>query len=91
LLSQQDQTVIRVAAAGKFLASGGAKLYARGVTYGTFAPDADGRLFPSQAQVDRDFSAMASNGINAVRVYTSPPRWFLDRASDNGLSVMVGL
>ena len=80
-----------VTAAGKFLAAGGEKLYVRGVTYGTFAPDADGRLVPSERQVDDDFRAMARNGIDAVRIYTSPPRWLLDRAADYGLRVMVGL
>jgi ABC-type multidrug transport system fused ATPase/permease subunit/GT2 family glycosyltransferase len=80
-----------VTAAGKFLAVGGEKLYVRGVTYGTFAPDDDGRLFPPEGQVDDDFRVMARNGVNAVRIYTSPPRWLLDRAADHSLRVMVGL
>jgi GT2 family glycosyltransferase len=80
-----------VIAAGKFLAAGGEKLYVRGVTYGTFAPDTDGRLFPPERQVDDDFRAMASIGVDAVRIYTSPPRWLLDLASEQGLRVMVGL
>ncbi len=80
-----------VTAAGKFLAAAGKKMYARGVTYGTFAPDADGRLFPPERQVERDFRLMATNGVDAVRIYTSPPRWLLDRASDHALRVMVGL
>jgi O-antigen biosynthesis protein len=80
-----------VLAAGKFLAAGGEKLYVRGVTYGTFAPDTDGRLFPPERQVDDDFRSMARNGIDAVRIYTSPPRWLLNRASDHSLRVMVGL
>ena len=63
----------------------------RGVTYGTFAPDTDGRLFPPERQVDDDFRSMARNGIDAVRIYTSPPRWLLNRASDHSLRVMVGL
>ena len=95
MLSQQDQRspqgLTGVAAAGKFLSRHGDKFYARGVTYGTFAPDADGRLFPPETRVDRDFRAMAEHGVNAVRIYTSPPRWLLDRASDHGLTVMVGL
>src|SRR5205085_2015974 len=40
---------------------------------------------------DRDFAQMAENGINAVRVYTLPPRWLLDTAQRHGLRVMVGL
>ena len=34
---------------------------------------------------------MAGHGINAVRVYTVPPRWLLDIAQEMGLRVMVGL
>src|SRR5262245_28504993 len=30
-------------------------------------------------------------GVNAVRTYTVPPRWFLDLASMHGLYVLVGL
>src|SRR4029453_19585961 len=73
------------------LGAGGEKLYVRGVPYGTFAPDTDGRLFPPERQVDDDFRAMASIGVDAVRIYTSPPRWLLDLASEHGLRVMVGL
>ena len=92
-LGRQSTTDARtsVVAAGKFLSAGGEKLYVRGVTYGTFAPDSDGRLFPAEEQVERDFVAMARAGIDAVRVYTSPPRSLLDRASEQGLRVMVGL
>jgi GT2 family glycosyltransferase len=80
-----------VTAAGKFLAAGGEKLYVRGVTYGTFAPDENDRLFPPERLVDADFCAMARNGIDTVRVYTAPPRWLLDRAAEHSLRVMVGL
>ncbi len=76
---------------GKFLFVGDAKLYVRGVTYGTFAPDADGNEFPDLAVVERDFSRMAANGLNAVRVFTTPPRPLLDAAQRHGLRVMVGL
>jgi len=34
---------------------------------------------------------MAAVGINSVRTYESPPRWLLDEALAQGLSVMVGL
>ena len=76
---------------GRFLFAGDAKLYLRGVTYGTFAPGADGSQFPDHATAERDFAAMAANGLNAVRVYTVPPRWLLDLAAHHGLWVMIGL
>ena len=76
---------------GKFLFAGGEKLLVRGVTYGTFRAQADGSEFPEPAQVARDFEQMARHGINAVRAYTAPPRWLLDRAWEHGLYVLVGL
>jgi len=76
---------------GKFLRAGGEKLFVRGVTYGTFRPGPDGAEFQDPAQVERDFASMSAQGINAVRVYTVPPRWLLDLALRQGLRVMVGL
>jgi GT2 family glycosyltransferase len=80
----------RPRAAGRFLWLGGQKLYARGVTYGTFRPDEEGYEY-RQSLIERDFAAMAANGVNAVRTYTVPPRWLLDSAERHGLRVMVGL
>jgi O-antigen biosynthesis protein len=76
---------------GKSLFLGEEKLYVRGVTYGTFRPNDETQDFPSREAVAEDFAAMAENGINAVRIYTVPPRWLLDLALANGLFVMVGL
>jgi hypothetical protein len=76
---------------GKFISLGGKTLYVRGVTYGTFAPDEDGNEFPELDVVERDFAEMAANGLNAVRVFTAPPRPLLDAAQRHGLRVMVGL
>lgn len=68
-----------VSARGKFLWVGKEKLYVRGVTYGTFRPNAHGEAFPCPKVVDLDFETMSANGINAIRTYTAPPRWLLDR------------
>ncbi len=77
--------------AGKFIFAGDEKLYIRGVTYGTFRPGPDDREQHDPTQVARDFAQMREAGINAVRTYTVPPRWFLDLAYDQGLYVMAGL
>ena len=82
----QDRPSVR----GKFLYAGDEKLFVCGVTYGTFRPDADGAEY-DPATVEADFASMAEHGINAVRVYTVPPRWLLDAAQRHGLRVMVGL
>jgi O-antigen biosynthesis protein len=81
----------RPSALGKFLFAGETKLYIRGATYGTFAPAADGQLYPTATVVAQDFAQMAANGFNAVRTYTVPPRWLLDLAAESGLFVMVGI
>ena len=75
---------------GKFLQAGGEKLYLRGVTYGPFAPGADGHPYdPDKAATD--FPMMAAAGVNTIRLYTLPPRWLLDLAAEHQLWVMAGL
>jgi glycosyltransferase involved in cell wall biosynthesis len=76
---------------GKFLYVGKQKLYIRGVTYGPFRPEADGSEYHTPEVAADDFARMAAAGINAVRVYTAPPVWFLDAAAQHGLLVMVGM
>ena len=81
----------RATVAGKFLVRGGEKLWVRGVTYGTFRPDRQGDVYGRPSRVEADFAAIAAAGLNAIRTYTVPPRWLLDKAEESGLSVMVGL
>ena len=76
---------------GRFLRVGDTRFLVKGVTYGTFAPDADGYQFPVPRQIDRDFRMMADLGINTVRTYTAPRRDLLDTAARHGLRIMVGL
>ena len=76
---------------GKFFYVGDTKLYLRGATYGTFQPDAEGNQYGQPEQVEQDFRLMASSGINAVRLYTIPPRWLLDLAARHGIYLMVGV
>src|SRR5262245_51393063 len=63
----------RVRVDGKFLARGRRRLRVQGVTYGPFAPGADGEPFPALATVDEDFACMQVAGINALRTYHVPP------------------
>jgi GT2 family glycosyltransferase/DNA-binding beta-propeller fold protein YncE len=76
---------------GKFLRAGHERFLVKGVTYGTFAPDANGYQFPEPARIAQDFALMRQFGINTVRVYTPPRRDLLDEAARHGLRVMVGL
>jgi GT2 family glycosyltransferase len=81
----------RPRAKGKFLFVGEEKLYVRGVTYGPFRPGPDGCEYHDPSIVERDFAQMRQQGINAVRTYTQPPGWLLDKAWQSGLRVLVGL
>lgn len=82
-------TTSRVIVDGKFFRVGGRKFHAKGVTYGPFAPDAEGLTFPAFPQVESDFKQIIHLGANMVRVYYVPPRWFLDLALKHGLKVFV--
>jgi GT2 family glycosyltransferase/sugar lactone lactonase YvrE len=81
----------RIIADGKFLQVGCERFLIKGVTYGTFAPDASGHQFPSSERVAEDFRLMAGLGINTVRTYTPPRIDLLDEAAKHGLRVMVGV
>jgi O-antigen biosynthesis protein len=81
----------RARTAGKFLRAGDRKLWAKGVTYGTFRGDHEAGGYPPPEVIDSDFAGMRSAGINTVRVYTVPPRTLLDLAQKHALRVMIGL
>jgi O-antigen biosynthesis protein len=70
---------------GRFLTVGGERFWVKGVTYGTFRPNADGEPFPTRSQVRQDFAQMLQAGINTVRLYTPPPDWLADLACESGL------
>lgn len=75
----------------KFFFEGDRKFFLKGVTYGTFAPDAAGFYVGPPEKARRDLAMMREIGINGVRIYHAPPKWFLDLAHENGIRVMVTL
>ena len=66
----QPRTSPAIEVQGKFFFSGGKKHFVKGVTYGPFAPGADGAQFPEPARVAQDFALMAEMGANTARVFT---------------------
>jgi O-antigen biosynthesis protein len=80
-----------VEADGKFFAVGGERFEFRGVTYGTFAPRADGALFPEPERLARDLTTMRAAGLSVVRTYTVPTDDLLEAASGNGLRILAGV
>ena len=90
-VKQAAESLQPVRCHGKFFFTGKEKFYVKGITYGPFKPEADGCEYHDPARVKADFPKMAAWGINTVRVYTIPPRWFLDAAQEYGLRVMIGI
>src|SRR5262245_39293035 len=81
----------RIRPKAKFFFEGEKKFFVKGVTYGPFKPDAEGNYLGTPEQVDVDLALMREAGLNVVRIYHSPPRWFLDRCAAAGMRVLVTL
>ena len=79
----------RVLVDGKFFRLGGKKFYAKGLTYGPFAPNEQKEMFPSREQTALDFLQIRELGVNLLRVYYVPSRWFLELAAEHELKVLV--
>jgi glycosyltransferase involved in cell wall biosynthesis len=80
----------RLVTRAKFFFEGDQKFYLQGVTYGPFRPEKEGGTqLPSPEKAARDLRLMRELGVNVLRVYHTPPRWFLDLAEAERLRVMV--
>ena len=79
----------RVRAVAKFFFEGNRKFFVKGVTYGPLRPDSAGNYLGSPSQLDRDLELMSKLGINLVRIYHPPPRWFLDRCAAANVRVLI--
>jgi glycosyltransferase involved in cell wall biosynthesis len=90
-LDMTSNTNSRVRPAAKFFFDGDKKFFVKGVTYGPFEPDREGNYLGRPEQVDIDLALMRQAGLNVVRIYHSPPRWFLDRCGAAGMRVLVTL
>ncbi|HEY8966882.1 MAG TPA: glycosyltransferase [Candidatus Methylacidiphilales bacterium] len=80
----------RIEVRAKFFFEGDRKFVLQGVTYGPFRPRTEGGpCFPSPDEVFRDFDLMAPLGVNTIRIYHTPPPWFLDIAASRRIRVLV--
>jgi glycosyltransferase involved in cell wall biosynthesis len=82
---------LRPRTSGRFLIVSGQRFWVKGVTYGTFRPNAAGEPYPERAQVREDFALMRETGINTVRLYTPPPDWLADAAAEFGLHIIADI
>jgi glycosyltransferase involved in cell wall biosynthesis len=80
---------IRVRA--KFFFDGDEKFFLKGVTYGPFAPDAEGHFVGNPEKARRDFELIRELGINLLRLYHVPPVWFLDLCREFRLRVLISI
>ena len=82
-------SIERVCVDGKFFRLGERKFHVKGITYGPFAPNANGEMFASPEQTARDFAQIRELGANVIRVYYAPPLWLLNLAGQQSLKVLV--
>src|SRR5437762_2895618 len=90
-LDMTQTATSRIRPRAKFFFEGEKKFFVKGVTYGPFKPDADGNYLGPPQQIDADVALMRRAGLNIIRIYHSPPRWFLDRCAAASLRVLVTL
>ena len=88
-LLRSHKTFNRVTLDGKFFRLGTEKFYVKGLTYGPFAPNENGEPLASPAYTRKDFEQIVEMGVNCIRIYHTPPQWFLDLAQEKGLKVFL--
>lgn len=88
-MSSQPPGALRAVA--KFFFEGDRKFFVKGVTYGPFRPDAEGFYLGDPDRAARDLMQMREVGINLVRIYHVPPRWFLDLCAAAEIRVLITL
>jgi O-antigen biosynthesis protein len=76
---------------GKTFTRGGERLRLRGVTYGPFAPDREGRPFPARKRFRDDLASLHALGANSIRIYHVPPEWLLDVADERGITIFMDI
>src|SRR5262249_43967224 len=80
----------RLVARGKYVYDGDRKFFARGVSYGPFAPNSRGERYPERERARADFALIRELGANVLRLYLPPPDWMVEEAMRAGLRLMVG-
>ena len=84
-------SLARVRPKAKFFFAGDDKFFLKGVTYGPFRPNADGDFLPAPERVAEDFELMRELGVNIIRIYHVPPRWFLDICREHGMRAIISI
>jgi len=90
-LAAPPRPLLPIRVRAKFFFEGDEKFFLKGVTYGPFAPDAEGHFVGNPAQARRDLEMMLGLGINLLRLYHVPPGWFLDICREMRLRVLISI
>ena len=80
-----------IRAVAKFFFEGDRKFFIKGITYGPFKPDRDGNYLGTPDQLKRDLAQMREVGLNLLRIYHTPPLWFLECCAAAGVRVLITL
>jgi glycosyltransferase involved in cell wall biosynthesis len=91
LVAAPPQPLLPIRVRAKFFFEGEEKFFLKGVTYGPFAPDAEGHFVGTPAQARRDLAMMGELGINLLRLYHVPPAWFLDICREFRLRALISI
>lgn len=81
----------RIRVRAKFFFQGGHKWFLKGITYGPFKPDAKGDFVGDPDKLRADLALMDGLGVNTLRIYHVPPRWFLDIIAEHGLRALISI
>ena len=90
-LAAPPRPLLPVRVRAKFFFEGDEKFFLKGVTYGPFAPDAEGHFVGNPTQARRDLGMMVDLGINLLRLYHIPPAWFLDLCREFRLRALISI
>jgi glycosyltransferase involved in cell wall biosynthesis len=90
-LAAPPRPLLPVRVRAKFFFDGDEKFFLKGVTYGPFAPDAEGHFVGDPGRARRDFEMMQALGINLLRLYHVPPSWFLDLCREFRLRALISI
>lgn len=90
-LAPPPRPLLPIRVRAKFFFEGEEKFFLKGVTYGPFAPDAEGYFVGNPTQARRDLEMMVGLGVNLLRLYHVPPRWFLDLCREFRLRVLISI
>jgi glycosyltransferase involved in cell wall biosynthesis len=90
-LAAPPRPLLPIRVRAKFFFEGEEKFFLKGVTYGPFAPDAEGHFVGNPGQARCDLDMMLGLGINLLRLYHVPPKWFLDLCREMHLRVLISI